>query len=41
VRVTTVLRCGTPAALRTVLQGLGLSERLSTAFVERLNLTLR
>src|SRR5262249_15016416 len=41
VGVTYVLRCGTRAALRTALQGLGLSGRLNTAFVERLNLTLR
>jgi transposase InsO family protein len=41
VGVTYVLRCGTRAALRTALQGLGLSGRLNTAFVERVNLTLR
>jgi Integrase core domain len=41
VRVVQVMRCGTHAALRTALQGLGLSGRLNTAFVERLNLTLR
>jgi IS1 family transposase len=41
VRVTQVLRCGTRTALRTALQGLGLSGRLNTAFVERLNLTVR
>jgi transposase-like protein len=39
--VTYVLRCGTRPALRAALQGLGLSGRLNTAFVERLNLTVR
>jgi hypothetical protein len=41
VRVTPVMRCGTGAALKTALVGLGLSGRLTTAFVERLNLTVR
>ena len=41
VRVVQVMRCGTRAALRTALQGLGLSGTLNTAFVERLNLTIR
>src|SRR5262249_30415373 len=41
VRVTQVMRCGTRAALKTALQTLGLSGRLNTAFVERVNLTLR
>jgi len=41
VGVTYVLRCGTRAALRSALQGLGLSGRLNTAFVERVNLTVR
>jgi hypothetical protein len=41
VRVTHVMRCGTRAALRAALTGLGLSGRLTTAFVERLNLTVR
>jgi IS1 family transposase len=41
VRVTQVMRCGTRAALKTALMGLGLSGRLTTAFVERLNLTVR
>src|SRR4029453_13418989 len=41
VRVTQVMRCGTRAALRAALTGLGLSGRLNTAFVERLNLTVR
>jgi len=38
---TYVLRCGTRTALRTALRGLGLSGKLNTAFVERVNLTLR
>jgi IS1 family transposase len=41
VRVTHVMRCGTRAALKAALTGLGLSGRLNTAFVERLNLTVR
>jgi len=41
VRVTPVMRCGRLAALRAALTGLGLSRKLNTAFVERLNLTLR
>jgi len=41
VRVTQVPRCGTHTALKTALQTLGLSERLNTAFGERVNLTLR
>jgi IS1 family transposase len=41
VRVTQVMRCGTRAALKAALRGLGLSGRLNTAFVERLNLTVR
>jgi IS1 family transposase len=41
VRVTRVMRCGTHAALRLALVGLGLSGRLNTAFVERVNLTVR
>jgi IS1 family transposase len=41
VRVTHVMRCGTRAALKVALTGLGLSGRLNTAFVERLNLTVR
>jgi hypothetical protein len=36
VGVTYVLRCGTRAALKAALMGLGLSGRLNTAFVERL-----
>jgi IS1 family transposase len=41
VRVTHIMRCGTRVALRGVLVELGLSGRLNTAFVERLNLTIR
>ncbi len=41
VRVRHVMRCGTHAALRDALTQLGLSGRLNTAFVERVNLTLR
>jgi transposase InsO family protein len=41
VGVTYVLRCGTRAAMGSALRGLGLSGKLTTAFVERLNLTLR
>jgi hypothetical protein len=41
VRVTQVMRCGTHTVLRTALTGLRLSGRLNTAFVERINLTLR
>ena len=40
-RVTRVMRCGTFAVLRTALTKLGLSGRLNTAFVERVNLTIR
>ncbi len=39
--VTPVMRCGTYKELRTILQGLGLTGRLNTAFVERVNLTIR
>src|SRR5215510_13798626 len=35
------MRCGTRAALRQALTKLGLSGQLNTAFVERVNLTLR
>ncbi len=35
------MRCGTPAQLRLVLRTFGLSGRLNTAFVERVNLTMR
>ncbi len=41
VRVTHVMRLGTGAALKAALQGLGLSGRLNTAFIERVNLTVR
>ncbi len=41
VGVTYVMRCGTRTALRLALQGLGLSGRLKSAFVERVNLTVR
>jgi hypothetical protein len=41
VRVHHHMRCGTLGDLRTVLQSLGLSGRLNTAFIERVNLTLR
>ena len=41
VRVTQMMRCGTREDLRIVLKRLGLSGRLNTAFVERVNLTIR
>jgi hypothetical protein len=41
VRVTHVMRLGTEDTLKVALQGLGLSGRLSTAFIERVNLTVR
>jgi IS1 family transposase len=41
VRVTRVMRLGTEAALTATLQGLGFSGRLNTAFIERVNLTIR
>jgi hypothetical protein len=41
VRVTHVMRLGTEEALTVALQGLGLSGRLNTAFIERVNLTVR
>jgi IS1 family transposase len=41
VRVAPVMRLGTEAALKAALQGLGLSGRLNTAFIERVNLTVR
>jgi IS1 family transposase/transposase-like protein len=41
VRVTHRVLCGTPTQFRAALRALGLSGRLNTAFVERLNLTLR
>ncbi len=41
VRVTPVMRLGTGAALKVALQKMGLSGRLNTAFIERVNLTVR
>jgi IS1 family transposase len=41
VRVTHVMRLGTEADLKATLQGLGFSGRLNTAFIERVNLTIR
>ncbi len=41
VRVTHRMRCGSRADLRAALMRLGLSGRLNTAFIERVNLTLR
>ncbi len=41
VGVTRVMRCGTAEELRAALHKLGLSGRLNTAFVERVNLTIR
>src|SRR6266566_1974702 len=41
VRVTHVMRLGTEAALKASLQRMGLSGRLNTAFIERVNLTVR
>ena len=41
VRVTHVMRLGTEDALKAALQGLGFSGRLNTAFIERVNLTIR
>jgi transposase-like protein/IS1 family transposase len=41
VGITYIMRCGTRLALRNALMGLGLSGKLNTAFVERLNLTVR
>jgi IS1 family transposase/transposase-like protein len=41
VRVTQVMRLGTHAALKDTLRGLGFSGRLNTAFIERVNLTIR
>ncbi len=40
-RVTPVMRLGTEEALKAGLLGLGLSGRLNTAFIERVNLTVR
>jgi IS1 family transposase len=41
VRVTRVMRLGTSEALHVSLQELGFSGRLNTAFIERVNLTVR
>ncbi len=41
VRVMHVMRLGTEDALKAALQQLGFSGRLNTAFIERLNLTIR
>ena len=41
VRVRPVMRLGTQADLTSALQRLGLSGRLNTAFIERVNLTVR
>jgi IS1 family transposase len=41
VRVSHVMRLGTEADLKAALQGLGFSGRLNTAFIERVNLTVR
>jgi IS1 family transposase len=41
VRVTHVMRLGTQEDLTVALQGMGLSGRLNTAFIERVNLTVR
>jgi IS1 family transposase len=41
IRVSQVMRLGTEADLTATLQGLGFSGRLNTAFIERVNLTIR
>jgi len=41
VRVTHVMRIGTEPALKAALQRLGFSGQLNTAFIERVNLTVR
>jgi hypothetical protein len=41
VRVSRVMRLGTEGALKATLQRLGYSGRLNTAFIERVNLTVR
>ncbi len=41
VQVIPITRCGTRAALQGALSELGMSGRLNTAFVERVNLTIR
>ena len=41
VKVRHVIRLGTEDALKVALQGMGFSGRLNTAFIERVNLTIR
>jgi hypothetical protein len=41
IQVSQVMRLGTEAALKGTLQRLGFSGRLNTAFIERVNLTVR
>jgi IS1 family transposase len=41
VQVTHVMRLGTQADLKIALQKIGFSGRLNTAFIERVNLTVR
>jgi IS1 family transposase len=41
VRVSQIMRLGTKDALTAALQGMGFSGRLNTAFIERVNLTVR
>jgi hypothetical protein len=41
VRVTHMMRLGTEHALQVALQGMGFSGRLNTAYIERVNLTIR
>ena len=41
VRVSHVMRLGTETALKIALQGMGFTGRLNTAFIERVNLTVR
>src|SRR5205085_4561275 len=40
-RVSQVMRLGTADALKAALQGMGFSGRLNTAFIERVNLSIR
>ena len=41
VRVSQIMRLGTKDALTAALQGMGFSGRLNTAYIERVNLTVR
>src|SRR5215467_418199 len=41
VRVSQVMRLGTADDLKAALQGMGFSGRLNTAFIERVNVTVR